>query len=152
MREQAHAKFYWFDAGVARATAGLLGDPADRVWQGYALETLIFHELRVFNETSGRHRPIGYYATPAGTEVDFVVETRSGRVGRAPHVVCLEVRLASKWDPRWERAMRDLAARGGIGVDRMIGVYLGPRAYYYDGIDVQPLDMFLRELFASDVF
>ena len=152
VREQAHAKFYWFDAGVARATAGLLGDPADRVWQGYSLETLVFHELRVFNETSGRHRLISYYATPAGTEIDFVVETQRGRVGRPPHVVCLEVKLATKWDPRWERAMRDLAARGGIEVERMIGVYLGPRAYHHDGVDVLPLGTFLRELFAGEVF
>jgi len=31
VREQAHPKFYWFYPGVARAAAGLLFDPADRL-------------------------------------------------------------------------------------------------------------------------
>jgi predicted AAA+ superfamily ATPase len=43
VREKAHPKFYWFDPGVARAAAGLLYDPPDKSWKGFALETLIFH-------------------------------------------------------------------------------------------------------------
>ena len=66
VREAAQPKFYWFDSGVARAAAGLLRDPADRLWQGYALETLIYHELRVYNEISGKQRPLSYYRTPGG--------------------------------------------------------------------------------------
>ena len=56
VREAAQPKFYWFDPGVARAAAGLLRDPADRLWQGTALETLIYHELRIYNEVSRKHR------------------------------------------------------------------------------------------------
>ncbi len=51
VREQSHPKFYWFDSGVARAAAGLLFDPADRVWKGSSLETLILHELKVCNQS-----------------------------------------------------------------------------------------------------
>ena len=51
VREQAHPKFYWFDPGVARGAAGLLFDPVDRLWRGTALETTLFHELRVYNDT-----------------------------------------------------------------------------------------------------
>ena len=50
VHEAAHPKFYGFDAGVARAATGLHRDPVDRTWRGTALETLIYHELRVFNE------------------------------------------------------------------------------------------------------
>lgn len=146
VREHTHPKFYWFDPGVARAAAGLLRDPADRSWLGFALETLVYHELRVFNEVARRHRPIAYYATASGTEIDFVVETRQGRPQSPPHVVLIEVKLAGRWDRRWERAMRDLAARSGLAVDRMIGVYTGPRPYHYDGLDVLPIGDFLRQL------
>ncbi|HRZ39347.1 MAG TPA: AAA family ATPase, partial [Candidatus Paceibacterota bacterium] len=52
VREAAHPKFYWFDPGVARAAAGWLRDPVDRLWLGTALETLVFHGLRVHNEIS----------------------------------------------------------------------------------------------------
>jgi predicted AAA+ superfamily ATPase len=152
IREQAHPKFYWFDPGVARAAAGLQNDPADRTWLGFALETLLFHELRVHNEVSGQHRPIACYGTAAGTEIDFVIETRKAQSGAPPQVVCVEVKLAERWDRKWERAMRDLKARPGVKVTRMFGVYTGPRAYHYDGLDVLPVAQFLRRLHQGDIF
>ena len=48
--------------------------------------------------------------------------------------------------------MRDLKSRPGITVDRMIGVYTGPRAYRYDALDVLPVEEFLRELHKGKVF
>jgi predicted AAA+ superfamily ATPase len=152
VREHTHPKFYWFDPGVARAAAGLLHDPADRSWLGFALETLVYHELRVFNEVGRRHRSITYYATASGTEIDFVIETRQGRPQSPAHVVFIEVKLAGKWDRQWERAMRDLKARRGLVVDRMIGVYTGPRSYHYDGLDVLPVEDFLRQLHQGQVY
>lgn len=58
VREATHPKFYWFDPGVARAAAGWLRDPVDRIWQGNALETLVYHELRVYNEVNRKLREI----------------------------------------------------------------------------------------------
>jgi len=152
VRERTHPKFYWFDAGVARAAAGLLHDPLDRLWTGFALETLVYHELRVFNEVGRRHRPIAYYSTASGAEIDFVIETRHGRPESPAHVVLIEVKLAEKWNRRWEQAMRDLKTRSGIVVERMIGVYTGPRSYHYDGLDVLPVEEFLRQLHGGRVF
>lgn len=129
VRESAHPKFYWFDPGVARAAAGWHRDPVDRTWKGTALETLVYHELRVFNEVKGKHRPIAYYGTPAGAEVDFVIETHRRSSGAPARVVAIEVKLASKWKRSWERPMRDLAAHPRLRVDRCIGVYTGDRSY-----------------------
>jgi len=153
VREQGHPKFYWFDPGVARAAAGLLFDPVDRLWKGTALETLIYHELRVYNETQGKHRPICYYRTESGGEVDFVVETRKRQGASPPHAVCLEVKLAPRWERKWEKPMWSLQARPeAIRVDRMIGVYTGKRAYTFDGLDVLPVADFLRRLHQGGVF
>lgn len=152
VREAARPKLYWFDPGVARAAAGLHRDPADRTWLGFALETLVFHELRVFNETAGRHRPIAYYGTAGGTEIDFVVETRRGRPGTPPRVACIEVKLAARWDRAWERPMRSLGEARAVEVERMIGVYTGPRSYHRDGVDVLPVAAFLAELHAGRIF
>lgn len=152
VRERSRPKLYWFDAGVARAAAGMHLDPADRTWLGFALETLLFHELRVHNESAGKHRPISYYRTAAGTEIDFVVETNKGRPGVPAHVVCIEVKLAPRWDCAWERPMRSLQQSGVVVVDRMIGVYRGPRVYHRDGIDIFPVENFLAELHAGRIF
>jgi predicted AAA+ superfamily ATPase len=152
VREAAQPKFYWFDSGVARAAAGLLRDPADRTWQGTALETLIYHELRVYNEISRKHRPICYYRTAAGVEVDFIIETARRRQNLSPKVVAIEIKRAERWERRWNKPMRNLAATSGAKVGRMIGVYCGPRSYRFDDIEVWPVEDFLKALFSGEVF
>lgn len=152
IREQTHPKFYWFDPGVARAAAGLLFEPVDRLWKGIALENMIYHELRVYNLTQNRNRPISFYRTGSGVEIDFVIETRKRRSSSNAHIVCLEIKLAEKWDRKWERPMRSLSKSDRIHVDKMIGIYTGKRAYYYDGIDVLPVQDFLERLHQGDVF
>lgn len=152
VREAAQPKFYWFDPGVARAAAGLLRDPADRQWQGLALETLVYHELRVYNEISGKHRPVSYYRTPAGVEVDFIVETLRRRANASARVVAIEIKRAERWDRAWDKALRCLADTAGVEVERMIGVYCGSRRYEFDNVSVLPVAEFVKALFAGDVF
>ena len=48
--------------------------------------------------------------------------------------------------------MRSLSISDRIHVDKMIGVYTGKRAYHFDGIDVLPLEDFLKRLHQGDVF
>ena len=152
VREAAQPKFFWFDPGVARAAAGLLRDSADRLWQGAALETLIYHELRVYNEISRKHRPIAYYRTPAGVEIDFIIETAPRRPRTPPRVVAIEVKRAERWQRAWEKPMRGLALAAGVEVDRTIGVYCGPRSYLFGDVQVWPVKEFITALFSGDVF
>lgn len=152
VREVAQPKFYWFDPGVARAAAELLRDPADKQWQGLALETLIYHELRVYNEISGKHRSVSYYRTSAGVEVDFIVETSRRRANTSPQVAALEIKRAERWDRNWDKALRALADTDGVRVDRMIGVYCGSRRYDFDNVTVLPVADFVKALFAGEIF
>jgi predicted AAA+ superfamily ATPase len=119
---------------------------------GTALENLIYHELRVYNLTQNRNQSIFFYRTGAGSEIDFVIETRKRQQAAGARIVCLEVKLAEKWDRRWERAMRSLYAHKSIHVDKMVGIYTGSRAYHFDGIDVLPLADFLERLYEGDFF
>jgi len=152
VRERTAPKFYWFDSGVARAAAGMVYEPADQYLKGFALETLIFHELRVYNENYNRFRPIRYYRTASGVEIDFIIETKRRTSQKAPHIICIEVKLASKWNHRWERAMRDLDQLQNINVDRMIGIYTGNQTYHFDGVDVYPVKVFLEQLYNEEVY
>jgi predicted AAA+ superfamily ATPase len=152
VRETAQPKFYWFDPGVARAAAGLLRDPTDRLWQGATLETLLYHELRVYNEISRKHRSISYYRTPAGVEVDFIIETAHRRPQKPPSVVAVEVKRSERWDRAWGKPMLSLDAASGVKVERMIGVYCGSRSYRFDNIQVWPVKDFIKALFGGDVF
>jgi len=152
VREQAHPKFYWFDPGAARAAAGLVFDPLDGLTKGYALETLIYHELRVYNHTQNKNRNISFYRTASGAEVDFVIETKKRQHSSPPHVVCIEVKMATKWKREWEKTMCSLAQAPSIAVDKMIGVYTGQRRYQFKNIDVMQVKDFIGELYAGNIF
>jgi predicted AAA+ superfamily ATPase len=117
-----------------------------------ALETLVYHELRVYNEISGKHRPVSYYRTPAGVEVDFIVEASHRRQSTSAHVVAIEVKRADRWDRSWDKALRKLADTAGVKVDRMIGVYCGTRRYDFDKVTVLPIGDFVRALYGGEVF
>jgi uncharacterized protein len=152
VREVAHPKFYWFDPGVARAAAGLIDEPVDTTWRGFALETWVLHELRVHGEVRARERPIYHYATGADVQVDFVVETRTKTVSRRAEVVLIEVKHAKRWDPRFERHMRSLAGSASFAVKACIGVYLGDVTLHREGVDVYPLGEFVRALHAGQLY
>jgi uncharacterized protein len=152
IRELGHPKFYWFDAGVARAAAGLSDEPVDNAWKGFSLETMLLHEMQVFNESSEKHRPIHYWRTGAGVEVDFVVETSRKTTSKKAEVVLIEAKLAKKWDRRWESGARALASSNTVICKRMIGVYTGRETLTFDGFDVLPVAEFLRLLHAGSVF
>ena len=152
VREQSHSKFYWFDPGVARAAAGLLFDPVDRLWLGTSLETLVYHELRTFNHVRNKNRGIYYYRTGSGVEIDFVVETRKAQTSSTSQVICIEVKLGERWDRRWEQPMRSLKETGKIRVEKMFGLYTGRRAYHFDGVDVLPIGDFFERLYRGEVF
>lgn len=152
VREAAQPKFYWFDPGVARGAAGLLRDPIDRVWQGTSLETLVFQELRIYNETSRKHRPITYYRTPAGVEIDFIVETAAKISGKVPEVLAIEVKRSNRWQREWAKHMLNLANTKNVRVKRMIGIYCGEKIYKFGDVEVYPFKEFVHRLTAGEFY
>jgi len=152
VREAAHPKFYWFDPGVARAAAGWLHDPVDRPWEGFAMETLVYHELRVYNEVSRKKRPLFYYKTPAGVEVDFIIETSRRTSANVPHIVAVEVKRADKWNTTWNKPLVSLGSASGVKADRLIGVYSGDRSYQFGAVEVMPYEKFCDLLHKGDLY
>ena len=152
VRETAHPKFYWFDAGVARAAASLLREVPDFTWLGLSLETLLFHELRVYNHASGKERKLSYYRTRAGAEVDFVVEIHRQTPSRKPTVILIEAKLGKRWKRSWEAGMRGLMQTDKVIVAGAYGLYTGDARYSFEGIEVLPVSAFLSALHAGQVF
>lgn len=74
----AHPKFYWFDAGVYRATrpAGPLDPVAE--FAGPALEGLVAQHLRAWIDLSPGDHSLGFWRTKSGNEVDFVIYGPAG--------------------------------------------------------------------------
>jgi predicted AAA+ superfamily ATPase len=152
IREPAHPKFYWFDPGVARAAAGLLGDPADSTWLGTALESHILHEVRAHNSYLLKNRPIFYYPASTNQEVDLIIETRKGLTHAPAEIVGIEIKHSKKWNSKWEAPLRNLKASQKVRVKRMIGVYLGDQTLTFDDFEILPVGTFLKELHAGRIF
>jgi uncharacterized protein len=152
LREQSHPKFYWFDPGVARAAAGLAYDPVDELWKGRALETLLFHELRVYNKARSKNRAICFYRTKSGTEIDFIIETQKATQTSKARIICIEVKYSKKWDRKWEGPIRSLAQSKELHVEKMLGVYLGSDHLVHNDFKIFPFTKFLHHLHQGNVF
>jgi len=152
VREVTHPKFYWFDFGVARGAAGLLYEDLGHSSLGTSLETLVFHDLRVYNQYARKHRYLYYYAIPSGGDIDFVVELRKKTIDHKAEVLLIEVKLSKRWDRKWEHAARSFAQKGKVVVKKMMGIYGGDQAMEYDGFLVLPYQDFTQRLFQGEIF
>jgi predicted AAA+ superfamily ATPase len=141
VKEVALPKLYWFDPGVLHAAAGGLDQPLPADWEGVLLEHLVLHEIRSYLHYAGVKGSLGYWATPGGSEVDFVwwhgrnvvaIEAKHGRTYRREYRKGLEALLAGR------------PARSYI-------VYLGTAELDIEGTRVLPLATFLRRLHAGEI-
>ncbi|MBI5502884.1 MAG: ATP-binding protein [Deltaproteobacteria bacterium] len=141
-KQVGHSKFFFFDAGVARALSGRLPYPPSPEETGPLLETFVLGELRAFLSYSGLNYPVHFWRTHDGAEVDFLLETRGG-------FLAIEVKSAARWDRRFLRGFRRIAELMSKTRPTCVGVFLGPRALRLDGMRVLPLASFLRELWSG---
>lgn len=141
VKEVALPKFYWFDPGVLRAAAGGFdgGLPADM--EGVLLEHLVLHEIRAHMHYANVKGTLGYWATPSGTEVDFVYS-------RGDRTVGIEVKHARVWRGEFRKGLKALCdARSA----QTWCVYRGKEELVVEGTRVVPVEGFLRRLHAGEV-
>lgn len=141
VKEVALPKFYWFDPGVLHAAAGGFDQPLPGDWEGVLLEHLVHHEIRSHLHYHAVKGSLGYWATPSGSEVDFV--WWHGR-----NVVAIEVKSSQEFRREWKNGID--ALRAGTAARAYI-VYRGDRELEVDGTRVLPLETFLRLLHAGEI-
>lgn len=136
----ARAKLFFFDVGVANALGSrgeiLPGGPAF----GAALEQLVFCELSAWLAYSRDPRPLTYWRTEDGSEVDFVVGDEAA----------IEVKATRSVTRRDLSGLRRLAAE--IPLKNRILVCREPVVRVVEGIRILPVVDFLRGLWAGEVF
>lgn len=142
VKEVASPKFYLFDPGVARALAGRLREPLDRVERGFLLETWVLHELRAAQSIQNLGGDLCYWRTPSGSEVDFVWT-------RARRAVGIEVKASTTWRREFSGPLKALIADKVVGAG--FGVYTGTAELKDGPLRVLPLQTFLRQLATGKV-
>lgn len=141
IKEVALPKFYWFDPGVLHAAAGGFDQPLSADWNGVLLEHLVLHEIRSHVHYAAVKGSLGYWATPTGSEVDFV-----WWYGRK--IVAIEVKHGSSYRGEYRKGIDAFRPPGSV---RSYIVYLGDREMLVDGTRVLPLESFLRRLHAGEI-
>jgi uncharacterized protein len=141
VKEVALPKFYWFDPGVLHAAAGGFDQPRPADWEDVLLEHLVHHEIQSYVHYAGVKGSLGYWATPSGSEVDFL--WWHGR-----HAVAIEVKNAREFRREFTKGID--ALRGGMNTKGYV-VYRGTRELEVGGTRVLPVETFLRRLHAGEI-
>ena len=141
-KQVAHSKFYFFDAGVARALSGRLPYPPTSEESGPLAETFLLHELRAYLAYAGLDYRLHFWRTHDGAEVDVLCEAANG-------FVAIEIKFTDRWEKRFNRGLRRL--RTQLPSAECYGVYFGERAALWDDVRVFPVVDFLKRLWDGDV-
>lgn len=139
VRERKHAKLYWIDPGIVRAVKRQLG-PVSAEERGSLLEGWIAVLLRIYAEYRGLSEECFYWSPTDShaTEVDFLLR-------RGHEYLALEVKATKNLASPHFSGLRAIAHLKGLS--RRILVYTGTRKLKSeDGIEVYPLETFLRAL------
>jgi predicted AAA+ superfamily ATPase len=145
IKEVALPKFYWFDSGALNAAAGGFDQPLPADWDGVLLEHLVLHELRSFVDYAGVKGSLGYWATPSGSEVDFVW-------WYGDRLVAIEVKHAKKYRPEHRKGIAALLSSRTSGeTTQSYIVYRGQEELEIEGTRVLPVEGFLRRLHAGEI-
>lgn len=141
VKEVGLPKFYWFDAGVLNAAAGAFDQPPPADWQGILLEHLVLHEIRSHMHDAGVKGSLAYWATPSGSEVDFVWWHGSTRVA-------IEVKHGHRYRPEYRKGLASLLSAMKA---RSFVVYLGDRELVVEDTRVLPVETFVERLHAGEI-
>jgi predicted AAA+ superfamily ATPase len=137
-----HPKFYFFDAGVARALTGRLAYPPTPEEFGFLFETFMLGELRAFLSYSGLSYPPQFFRTHDAVEVDVMLETRKD-------FLAIEIKSAPTWHKTAAAGFRRL--RDELPKVKCVGVFTGDRRQSHDGYDVWPYGEFLKALWDGKI-
>ncbi len=132
-------KLYFFDVGVSNTLRGVRFVERGTEGWGKALEHFIYTELRAWLSYTRDDRPLTFWRTRHGKEVDFVVGDD----------LAIEVKAHPNPADRHLSGLRAIADEGPFR--RRLLVYDGdaPRRIT-DGIEILPVNLFLQKLWAGE--
>ncbi len=145
VRERAHPKLYWVDAGIVRAAKRQLG-PVSAEERGALFEGYVLTVLQAHNQQGGLFEDIAYWAPAEArrTEVDFLL-----RCGR--EYLALEVKAQARYPATELSGLRAIADLPRLA--RRVLVYLGDRRLRTeDGIEIWPFPVWLDEVAAGTLW
>lgn len=138
-KQVAYPKFYFFDAGVARALSGRLPYPPTNEELGPLIETMLLHEC-------GPISPMRNYITPSIIAVRPKGWKSTFSARRYRDLSPLKSKDLPPGTHHVEEGLKRLQEKLGRDRITVYGIYLGKRSAYINDITVLPILDFLRQL------
>jgi predicted AAA+ superfamily ATPase len=135
----ATSKFYFFDVGVGNSLAGRSNVRPGTEAFGRCLEHFVLTELRAFLDYTRDGRPLTFWRSRGGDEVDFVVGEEAA----------IEVKSTERVSERHLGGLRALADDLTLRV--RIVVSMDPRERLLEGVRVLPVKRFLELLWGREL-
>jgi predicted AAA+ superfamily ATPase len=140
VKEVAHPKLYWADAGLVRAFKRSLG-PIQEEERGALFEGWVAQTLRAMNDYRGLFDDWFYWSshgTKGTVEVDFLL--RQGK-----QLIAVEAKAGRRLKPEMLKGLQAIAAVGGV--KRRIMIYGGRDSWQAeDGIEIMSPAAFVTAL------
>jgi predicted AAA+ superfamily ATPase len=130
-------KFYFFDAGVVRATRRLKLIQEGTLEYGTFFEHLVYHHLRCFVSYKKRDSTLHFWRTQKGEEVDFVLDNE----------IAIECKATANVSEKHLHGLKSIA--NAYRMRRLILVCRVAHPLRIGEIEVLPLANFLDQLWAG---
>ena len=130
----ATAKFYFFDVGVSNMLAGRRGIKPKTELFGKALEHFIFTELKAYLAYTNDRRPLNYWRSTSGYEVDFLLGDE----------VAIEVKGSEMASERHLSGLTALSQEMKFKKKIIVSLDKSPRKI--KDVEILPVSVFLEQL------
>jgi uncharacterized protein len=139
VKEVAHPKYYWADAGLVRTFKRSLG-PVQEEERGALFEGWVAQTLRAMNDYAGLFDDWSYWSSHGsggGVEVDFLL-----RLGK--RLVAIEAKAGRRFKPEMLKGLQAIDALPGL--QRRVLVYGGNDSWSTGAIEVMSAARFVTEV------
>ena len=128
------AKFYFFDVGVCNFLAGRKGIKPRTELFGKVLEHFIFTELKAYLSYANDSRPLSFWRSKSGYEVDFLID----------HEIAIEVKGTEMVNDKHLQGLEALSE--DIHLKKKIIVSMDSSPRRIKAVEVLPVSIFLKQL------
>lgn len=135
-------KFYFFDVGVVNFLAKRSELLLEGELVGKALENYIFHEIQAYRSYSAKYYELAYWRQGQVYEVDFIL---------GEGAVAIEVKSSMKIDSKRLKNLRRIVETLPDLKRRIMVAQIPVARRTEDGIDILPVDIFLKQLWDGQV-
>jgi Predicted ATPase (AAA+ superfamily) len=130
------SKLYFFDCGVARFLQKRSSVKPGSPEFGELFESFIFHELKAYCDYHGVLE-LNYWRSKSGFEVDFILDSKTA----------IEIKAAKTVSAQDMKGLKMLKEEGHL--KRYVLVCMEKEARTVDGIEIMPVEMFLKKLWSG---